>query len=104
MTLDWLKILYYLDKVAIPLRYIGLRRLTRAVRERLRGAISDALQIQWEGLVITGAIEHRNYLYSLREGKRETAGARLLYRLVPKDGVVIDVGAFIGVYTFWLEN
>jgi FkbM family methyltransferase len=58
----------------------------------------NELAIQWQGLALTGGIEHRGYLASLRRGEREPGALKVFRRLVARDAVVIDVGAYLGVY------
>lgn len=99
MILDRLDVLNRLDTVARLLRRAGLGWLTRWGREVARYVLGGSLGIHWEGLLLTGAIEHRGYLKSLREGRREPGTAALVPRLVPPGGIAVDVGAYIGVYT-----
>ncbi|GBC84988.1 hypothetical protein HRbin11_01428 [bacterium HR11] len=95
---DRLDVLNTMDAVARLLRWAGLRQVTRWGREMVRRVLGDSLRIDWEGLTLTGAIEHRGYLRSLREGRREPGTVALVRRLVPEGVTVVDVGAYIGVY------
>lgn len=94
-----LDILMRLDVVAEILRRLGLRRIVRWSRKIFESILGDTLRIEWEGLILTGAIEHRYYLQALREGRAEPGTMALVRKLVPQGGIVVDVGAYIGFYT-----
>jgi FkbM family methyltransferase len=96
---DRVNLLARADAAARLLRRMGLRPLTRAGREMLRRFMGDELQIVWEGFSLTGRIEHRGYLATLRAGNWERGTIALLRSLVRPGGVFVDVGAYIGAYT-----
>jgi len=96
---DHLDVLDKLDGIARFLRRLGLRRVTRLGREVMRHFLRNSLRVEWEGLILMGELEHRNFLRSVREGWRERGTVAYVRRLVPPGGVMVDVGAHIGVYT-----
>jgi FkbM family methyltransferase len=98
MWADRVAFLERLDALARVLRRVGLRGATRLGRQLVRRVYRNELSIHWQGLVLTGGIEHRGYLASLRRGEREPGTLSVFQRLVPRDAIVIDVGAYLGVY------
>lgn len=96
---DTIEVLRRLDGAAWVLRRAGLVVATRIAREFARRIIRGGLRIAWDGFVISGGIEHRGYLASLRAGNREPGTLARFRERVPVGGVVIDVGAYLGVYS-----
>lgn len=96
---DRVDLLARMDRVAVVLRRAGLRPLIRVGREILRKVLRDHLSVEWDGFTVTGGIEHRGYLRSLRAWQRE-AGALAVWRTFLRPGAtVVDVGAYLGAFS-----
>jgi len=77
---DHLDVLDKLDGIARFLRRLGLRRLTRLGREVMRRLLRNSLRVEWEGLILMGELEHRNFIGRFvkdreNEGRWHTCGA-----------------------------
>lgn len=96
---DRVDLLALLDRVTGVLRGAGLRPLTRVAREILRAVLRDRLSVEWDGFAVTGGIEHRGYLRSLRAGQRETGALSVWRSLLRPGATVVDVGGYLGVFS-----
>jgi FkbM family methyltransferase len=99
--MDRFSILRALDRVALGLRRAGLGRLTRAGKLVIGRLMDNRLFVNVEGLYLWGAIEHREYLFSLREGRRESFMLELFKASVGPGMVVLDIGAYVGAYSLF---
>ena len=93
-----LKLLQALEKFAVKMRDRGLHPPTRLGRYVLKGLLGGELAVDVDGLYLSGSIEHRRYLWSLREGKQEAFMAELFKTTIEPGMIVCDIGAFIGYY------
>lgn len=91
--------LEFLEIAARLSRRLGLLWLNRIGHAILRCVYRNQLTIMWDDFLITGGIEHRHYLAALVRGQMEPGTLRVFRRLVPRGGVVVDVGAYLGVFT-----
>lgn len=64
----------------------------------LRLASRNRITTVWDGLRLTGGFEHYPLLAALREGRYEPGTIHIFQRLCPSGGVVVDVGANLGLY------
>lgn len=96
---DRVALLQRLDAAARVLRRAGLAPATRVGRELARRVLRGGLRIRWDDFLVCGGIEHRGYLASLRAGRREPGTLARFREMVPPGGLVVDVGAYLGVYT-----
>lgn len=57
------------------------------------------IRVTADGLTMVGVDQHRDYLESVRDGRREAFMAELLESTVRTGDTVVDVGAFLGHFT-----
>lgn len=91
-------LLRILEKVASELRAAGLHPVTRLAR-RILGLVIRGITIQLDGLVLTGSVRHRGYLWQLQDGTHGAYMARLFRGVLRPGMVVCDIGAHIGYYS-----
>ncbi len=95
--MDKLSALKHFERVADLLRRLGLRSVTRLARNALLSLAPD-VKISVDGLSLCGSILHRGYLWSLREGTRESFMSHL-FKMVCRPGMVVcDIGSYLGYY------
>lgn len=94
--MDRLTIVDRLGRVAHALNRLGLEPLTRRVARR--AAVGGDLRAEVDGLALAGSFRHRGYLASMRDGNRERYMAELFVDAAEPGGVVLDVGACLGVF------
>jgi FkbM family methyltransferase len=99
--MDKLTFVRSISKLAGILQRLGLHRVTRPGKHILKLflKLNSDLSVKFDGLFMTGSMEHCGYLLTLREGRREAFMTDLFKRVVKPRMVVLDIGAFLGQYT-----
>lgn len=96
-------ILRVLGRVARISRRIGLGALLRVGRDILDEAYvrtgRPPLRVALDGLKFNGFLRHRSVLEGIGAGKYETHYSELFERALKPGMIVIDGGAYIGLYT-----
>lgn len=87
-----------LDRCAAAARSVGLSLPTRWGRSLVRSLLGDTFTVEVDGLRLFGSLEHRHYLWALRDGRQEPYTTELFKAAVKSGMTVCDIGAFIGYY------
>jgi FkbM family methyltransferase len=93
---DYAQILHGADRVGMVLRRAGLGRLTRAARSVLA---PRSITVSVDGFKLSGGVEHRGYLYRCAHGNVEELTRRLYREAVAPGMLVLDIGAYLGLYS-----
>jgi FkbM family methyltransferase len=97
--MDQARLLGLMERVAQPLRRIGLARQVSAVRRRLDKRFTPSW-IDVDGLEMTGStIGHVAHLRAWKEGREEGHMASLFKAAVAPGDVVLDIGGYLGYFT-----
>jgi FkbM family methyltransferase len=97
--MDQTRLLGLMERVAQPLRRIGLARQVSAVRRRLDKRFTPGW-IEVDGLEMTGStIGHVAHLRAWKEGREEGHMASLFKAAVKPGDVVLDIGGYLGYFT-----
>src|SRR5947208_14953773 len=89
-----------LDRAAAIFRAVGLQPLTRRCRELLTYVFGEGISIEVDDLRLCGSLRDRAFLYKLKEGRFEPETVKLFVGALRPGMVVLDVGAYLGYYTF----
>jgi FkbM family methyltransferase len=97
--MDQTRLLGLMERVAQPLRRLGLARQVSAVRRRLDKRFTPGW-IEVDGLEMTGStIGHVAHLSAWKEGREEGHMASMFKAAVEPGAVVLDVGGYLGYFT-----
>ncbi|MBF0540673.1 MAG: FkbM family methyltransferase [Nitrospirae bacterium] len=86
-------------KLSKVLKKLGLGRVVDTSRKVFKTIFRDSLTIETSGILLTGSIDQRSYLFQLRDSNVEHFTRKVFVDLIKPGMVVLDVGACIGVYS-----
>ncbi len=96
--MDRLGLLSGLEKIAHVMRGWGLHPVTRLGRNALKSFLGD-LSTTFDGLHMSGSVQHRGHLNYARRGQIEPFMSELFKTRLGLGMIILDIGAHLGYYS-----